>query len=518
MPPTSSRRSKDTRRKTGRSTKKWAKRMAGSRDRQSEEDYSEAPRSRTGGRVVICGVTLMPGRMRERPLTTMVSSPFQAGADHPVAVDPRPGPHRAHGHGVVLGDHIDHAPVLIVAHRLVRHEHAGIGIRAVDGDPAEEAGREEEVPVVEHGARPDGAASRVEAVVHEIELPRALALPLVGEGHDHAARALAPRLRAAGVEARIGEVGALVHVEVEVDRVERDDVGEHRRVGVDEVALRDVLARDAPGERRLDLGEFEIELRLPQGGLGPVEIGAGRQIGRAPLVEDLIRDVARAPQGLGALEIVGGELHPHLRRGDGGLGLFQRGAVGTLVDREERVARLDQGAILEVHLVEIARHPRPELDLVHRLETPDELVLLGDVLHHGLRHRDGRHRRRLLGRCCKRGRPGRSRRKPKRRQPASWSPLMRCRRDRSPARAALNAITFGMRTSEHRERPSITSVQFLFDLRVLMGEAKSTLASMLLILQSIRLLPRGRRHSLVPAERCAECASTRFYSFEMSLA
>ena len=59
---------------------------------------------------------------------------------------------------------------------------------------------------------------------------------------------------------RTSQQGGLVHVEVGVHRVQRDDRGQHRLVLVDQVAERQVVAADLAVDRRLDLGEFEVEL------------------------------------------------------------------------------------------------------------------------------------------------------------------------------------------------------------------------------------------------------------------
>ena len=54
---------------------------------------------------------------------------------------------------------------------------------------------------------------------------------------------------------------------------------------------------------------------------------------------------------------------------------------------------LDQGAVLEMDLVEIAADARTDGDLVDRLEAADEFVVLDDFAHHRLGDRD---RRQLL--------------------------------------------------------------------------------------------------------------------------
>ena len=65
------------RRSTGPWRRSAGRRRSGRSAWRSPQRGIQLPlRSRIGGRVVICGVTLMPGRTRTRPLTTTVSSPF----------------------------------------------------------------------------------------------------------------------------------------------------------------------------------------------------------------------------------------------------------------------------------------------------------------------------------------------------------------------------------------------------------------------------------------------------------
>ena len=114
-------------------------------------------------------------------------------------------------------------------------------------------------------------------------------------------------------------------------------------------------------------------------GLGAVEVGPGGQVVLPALVEELLGDVAGPAELLGALEVVFRELEPRLRGGDGGLVLIEGCLVGALVDGEERVARLHDAAVRELDLVEVARDPRPDVDLVDRLEAADEVVRFDDV-------------------------------------------------------------------------------------------------------------------------------------------
>ena len=88
------------------------------------------------------------------------------------------------------------------------------------------------------------------------------------------------------------QVGRLVHVEIDVDRIERDDRGQQGRAAVaalHEIADADEMAADAAVDRRRDMGEFEIELGRLQRALG-LDLGGLRRLQRlAALVDDAVR-------------------------------------------------------------------------------------------------------------------------------------------------------------------------------------------------------------------------------------
>ena len=73
-----------------------------------------------------------------------------------------------------------------------------------------------------------------------------------------------------------------------------------------------------------------------------------------------------------------------LGRGERGLRLVERRLVGPLVDGEEQVAGLDDGAVDEMDLVDIARDAGADVDLVDGVEAADEVVILDDSLTTGL--------------------------------------------------------------------------------------------------------------------------------------
>ena len=93
----------------------------------------------------------------------------------------------------------------------------------------------------------------------------------------------------------IGQVVGFAHVEVEIDRIERNDRRQQRRwtraaaAAAHQAAGRDEMRADAPGERRDDAGELEIELRVPDRRLGGVDGGL-----RAALIGGALVDGFRA--------------------------------------------------------------------------------------------------------------------------------------------------------------------------------------------------------------------------------
>ena len=254
--------------------------------------------------------------------------------------------------------------------------------------PPEQARRERHVGVVEHGAHPHRAGLAVQPVLGEVENPLARGDLGIGEGdlHLQPAAALVERgLPRPGVPG-VGEVIALVDVEVEMDRVDGDDAGQDGLVLAHEVAGRHPPAVDAPGDGGVDLGVFEVDAGLGDRLAGLFERAAGGELRLAALVDDALGDVAVAHQRLGAGELVLGEVEGGARDVHLALGLGEIGAELALVDGEQQVAGLDQRAVLEVHRLEIAADAGADLDLGRGVEAADELVGLHDVARHGMGH------------------------------------------------------------------------------------------------------------------------------------
>ena len=100
----------------------------------------------------------------------------------------------------------------------------------------------------------------IDAVVEEIEHALAAEVLLVGERdhHRHLAATAVRHLRDLQV-ALVGEEGALVDVEIEINRIERDDRRQKGLVGGDEIAFGDQPAADAAAHRSANLSETQVQ-------------------------------------------------------------------------------------------------------------------------------------------------------------------------------------------------------------------------------------------------------------------
>src|SRR4029077_2999660 len=123
----------------------------------------------------------------------------------------------------------------------------------------------------EGGADRPGAA--VDLIVDEIQLALPRPPRLVGEAHIDERRAFARFVELpGGGSPLIGEIVTLAHVEIEVDRVERNDRRKRRGRGAvaaaDEVTDAYLMIADAPPKRRGDPSELDVELGRPNRGFG----------------------------------------------------------------------------------------------------------------------------------------------------------------------------------------------------------------------------------------------------------
>ena len=77
-------------------------------------------------------------------------------------------------------------------------------------------------------------------------------------------------------------------------------------------------------------------------------------------------------------------------RGKVRLGLIDLRLELHLFDLVQQVARLEVLSLAEGYFFEKALDPRPDINLVGRLDVPDELEGLADALHRREPHADGR--------------------------------------------------------------------------------------------------------------------------------
>lgn len=204
-------------------------------------------------------------------------------------------------------------------------------------------------------------------------------------------------------DALVAQVRSLIERELETDRIDRNHGRKQRLPACSgaghEIARRHAAVADAAGNRRAQLGEFEIEFVGLYRGFRRLQRGIRRALGLHALVIKRLRDGLLRDQRLRAREIGIREIGLRLRAGEIGTRLIECGLERALVEREEQVTRLHELAVGEVHLVEIAGYARADFDRIDRHEAANIFVAVDDLaLDRGCnRHlRRGRRRWRAL--------------------------------------------------------------------------------------------------------------------------
>ena len=174
---------------------------------------------------------------------------LEALADHAQALVQRTEHHRPRLDRVVFLDHEHDLARLVGGNGGVRQQQRLIGRAADQADAAELAGQDRQVLVRDDGAAAQGGGGDIHPVVEEIHLAVMRRLGLARQRHLHRIGRIA-RTRPPALEPElvVFEVGRLIHVEIDVDRIERDDRGEQRRAAVGalhEIADADEMAADA---------------------------------------------------------------------------------------------------------------------------------------------------------------------------------------------------------------------------------------------------------------------------------
>lgn len=173
---------------------------------------------------------------------------------------------------------------------------------------------------------------------------------------------------AGAVQAHVFEVGALVRIQVAIDRIERHDAGKQARLRgppVDEITLGDEVAADTPADRRLDLGELHVEASGLDARLRRLQISRSLALLTELRVVVFLRGGISFQQPLRALEPGAGQGEPGLRLGDLGLGALEHGLVRARIDHEQQAARIHHRSILEMDRLQVTAHPCANL---HRVD------------------------------------------------------------------------------------------------------------------------------------------------------
>ena len=174
-------------------------------------------------------------------------------------------------------------------------------------------------------------------------------------------------------------VVGLAHVEVQVDRVDRDERGEQggraggRPAARDQIADRDQVGADAAREGRRDAAVVQIEpgvadvrfilRRRPPGPRAAQQL-ADQQFSTLP------RRVRSAMSGTHELAIR--EIEPRTGAFELCRGLAQLDLVGRRIDHEKQIALVDDVAVLEADLRERAADLGAQLDVLHGRELARE--------------------------------------------------------------------------------------------------------------------------------------------------
>ena len=172
---------------------------------------------------------------------------FKARSDHPQAASEISGFHDLRHHGGVRRNRHDQMLRLIEHHRRIRQQQSGRGCRDSHAKPRELTGREKQIRIWHRRAGVDRSARAIESVIDEIEGALPFEVGLVTQAERDLVGERAAKARAF---ARKGQVIGFAHVEVEIERIERNQRCEQGRRADGCSAAGDKARRSKPGGRR----------------------------------------------------------------------------------------------------------------------------------------------------------------------------------------------------------------------------------------------------------------------------
>ena len=173
--------------------------------------------------------------------------------------------------------------------------------------------------------------------------------------------------------------GALIHVEIGVDWVERNDGGEQCLILVDQVAQGQEVPADLPIDGGRDPRVLQVKPINLQVRLGSIELGQRLFLGRLVLVELLLANALFLGQVPGPGKVLPGELELSVVGGHLRFPQAHLGFVGLRIDLEEQLSRLHFRSFLEGHPDQVTGDPG---DDVHRLDgigAPGEVHVIGHL-------------------------------------------------------------------------------------------------------------------------------------------
>src|SRR5262249_14550067 len=132
-----------------------------------------------------------------------------------------------------------------------------------DLDAAEEAGLKHEARIGEPGTRTQCACCLINSILREIKRSREFRLVAISKPHTDFETTAALLEDVSAFPRCLGVIQqtALINVEIEIDRIERDDRRELRLIRLYKVASGNQMTIDPSTERCGDLAVSEVELR-----------------------------------------------------------------------------------------------------------------------------------------------------------------------------------------------------------------------------------------------------------------
>ena len=189
---------------------------------------------------------------------------------------------------------------------------------------------------------------------------------------------------------------ALRNREGHIDRRHLVDDGKRRGIGrAHEIADLHIGHADPPRERRADRGVAFLDLQIVERGLIGLD-GAGQDVGLGPGVVDIdLRGRTLGDEIVVAAQVALRALELRLVLGEHAFGLLDLGVDLAAVQREQQIAFVDLGAVLEMHRDDGGLQPRLQRHAGDRRHHSDRIDIDGHGFALRLGQFDGNHPRPL---------------------------------------------------------------------------------------------------------------------------